>query len=239
MKVIVATNNKGGSAKSALASNLAACWGQGQRTLLIDLDEQGDASMWNGVEDTGERLVDALTGKAALSDVVIATSHGVDVAAGGEALSYITNSVSPDAVAAALTAAAGAGYAFVVIDCPPSLSRIVRSAWRVPGATALVPVDGPAALKGAGRVYRAWTSSGLSSDQLRLVLVRHDNRRLIHRALEEQARELYGSSVLHTKIRDSVVVAESAGWRRPLVIHAPEHNVTADIRRLAQEVSRG
>jgi chromosome partitioning protein len=239
MKVVVATNNKGGSTKSALASNLAACWGQGQRTLLVDLDEQGDASMWLGVEDTGERLANALTRRGSLADAVVATPSGVDVAPGGEALGHIAGSVTPDAVTTALAAGSVTDYAFVVIDCPPSLSRIVRSAWCVPNAYGLIPVDGPAALKGAARVFRMWTEWGLGADQLHVVLVRQDGRRLIHRALEEQARSIYGDAVLRTKVRDSVIVPESSGWRRPLVLHAPEHKVTADMRRLAQEVSHG
>lgn len=239
MRIVVVTNNKGGSTKSALASNLAACWGQGQRTLLVDLDEQGDASMWLGAEGSGEALAAALVDKRSLAEAITSTACGVDVAAGGEALGHVSSVVTPDAVSRAISGVADRDYAYVVIDCPPSLSRLVRSAWRVPGAYGLVPVDGPGALKGAARVFRAWIQTGLRPEQLHLVLARHDGRLLLHRALEQQARSLYGPAVLETEVRDSVVVPESAGWRRPLILHAPEHKVTGDVRRLAQEVARG
>lgn len=71
--LVVTTNRKGGSSKTTLAVSLAAAWAQGQRTLLVDLDEQGDASVWLGVEDTGEGLADALAGRTALETAIRAS----------------------------------------------------------------------------------------------------------------------------------------------------------------------
>ena len=74
---------------------------------------------------------------------------------------------------------------------------------------------------------------------MRLVLTRHDERRVLDRSLAEEAERRYGGAVLETRIRESVIVGQSAGCRRPLILHAPTHPVTEDFRRLAREVAHG
>jgi chromosome partitioning protein len=238
MQIVVCSTRKGGSGKTSLAVHLAAEWAQGRRTLLLDLDEQGDASAWLGVEASGQLLAQALLGQRGLAGAIVSTSSRVDLAPGGEEIGYVANSVAPEAVRRAVDGVADR-YDAVVIDCPPSLSRLVRSAWRVPGARVLVPVDSPAALNGAARLMRSLREAELPTEGVSVVLVRHDPRRLLDRALEAQARALYGSAVLRATVRESVVVSESAGWRRTVYTHAPAHPVAGDLRSVAQEVTRG
>lgn len=238
--IFATTNRKGGSSKTTLAVNLAAAWAQGQRTLLLDLDEQGDASAWLGVEDTGEALADALAGRTGLDTAIRATEAGVDVAPAGEALGYVADGLRPDAVRRALDSVRDRGYRVVVLDCPPSLSRVVLAAWQAaPEVRALVPVDGPTALRAVGRLRHAWEDAGLDPARMRIVLTRHDGRRVLDRELARQAVALHGDAVLESRIRESVIVGESAGWRRPLLLHAPTHPVTEDLRRVAREVAHG
>lgn len=238
--IVITTNRKGGSAKTTLGVNLSACWAQGQRTLLIDLDPQGDASSWLGIEDTGEMLADALTGRISLEAAIRPTECGVDVAPAGEALGFVSNTIRPDAVRFALSSVAHRNYQIVVIDCPPGLSGVVRAAWHSsPDLLALVPVDGPEALRAVTRLQYAWEDAKLPISRMRIVLTRFDGRRVLDRELDRQSRELYGGAVLETRIRESIIVGESSAWRRPLVLHAPLHPVAADLRQLAREVSHG
>ena len=240
MQVILTTNRAGGSGKTSLAINLGALLGQGHRALVIDTDEQGDASAGLGVEDTGEALSEALLGRASLEAAIRTSECGVDVAPAGEALSHIADRVQPDALRRTLESVRHRAYPVVVIDCPPSLRRIVHAAWlAAPEVRAVVPVDGPKALRGVARLRHAWEDAGLDLAAMRIVLVRHDRRRNLDRELERQARGLYGQAVLESRVRESVIVGESAAWRQPLVLYAPTHPVTDDFRRLAREVARG
>jgi chromosome partitioning protein len=238
MKTLICSNRKGGSTKSTIAVNVAAAYAQGTRTLLIDLDAQGDASTWLGVEESGEALADALSGRVGLEAAIRTTPAGIDVAAGGEALGYLSNSVGPDAVRVAINSVRSRRYGYVVIDCPPALSSIVLAGWRAaPDAVVLIPVDGPAALRAVGRFRNAWLDAGLDESRLRVVLTRFDRRRLLDQALAKEAEATMPGAVLKSRVRESVIVPESAGWRRPLVIHAPLHPLTEDIRCVAREVA--
>ena len=238
MRTILCTNRKGGSGKTAICVNLAAAYAQGTRTLLIDLDPQADASAWFGIEDSGAALADALAGRSELGPSIHATPFGVDVAAGGEALGYLKGSVARDAVRMALESVQRRRYANVLIDCPPALCPMVLAAWSASAdAIGLVPVDGPAAFRAVGRLRHAWEDAGLDASRLRMVLTRYDRRRLLDQALAAEAEALLGGALLRSRIRESIVVPESAGWHRPLVVHAPRHPLTKDMRAVAREVS--
>jgi chromosome partitioning protein len=240
--VVAVTNRKGGSGKSSIAVNVAACWATGMRTLLIDLDPQADASAWLGVEDSGEGLADTLVGRAPLADAIHETESGVDLAPAGEALGYVSEGVQRDALVRALASVRDRGYQVVVLDCAPGLDRLAVAAWQAvsdTGGLALVPVDGPKAFRAVARLQHAWEDLGLDATRMRVVVTRHDGRRVLDRELERQARARYGDAVARTVVRESVAVAESAAWRTPLVLRAPGHFVTADVRRLAREVYGG
>ena len=238
VRAILCTSKKGGSGKTSVCVNLAAAYAQGTRTLLVDLDPQADASAWFGIEDSGEALADALAGGCGLGPAIHTTPFGVDVAAGGEALGYLNGPVSRDAVRVALDSVRSRRYANVLIDCPPSLNPLVLAAWCAAGdAVGLVPVDGPAAFRAVTRLRNAWEDAGLDPVRLRVVLTRFDRRRLLDQALANEAETLLGEAVLQSRIRESIVLAESSGWHRPLIVHAPRHPLTEDIRSVAREVS--
>lgn len=238
MLTIAVSNRKGGSCKTSLAVNVAAAYGQGQPTLLIDLDPQADASAAMGItDDTGQALADALVGRASLDAAIRATEWGVDVAPGGEAVSHVIDSVSPDAVRTAIASVRSRRYRAIVIDCPPALSRLVLAAWRAaPDAITVLPVDNPSALRAVRRFRHAWDDAGLDPSRLRVVLSRFDERRVIDRKLAEEAREA-PELLLEARIRESVVVPESAAWQQPLIVYAPRHALTEDVRRVARELA--
>lgn len=235
--IITTTNLKGGSGKTALAVNMAALFAENYRTLLVDLDTQADASLALGIENSGRGLKDILAGggDAAPVAAVVSTASGVDLLPSGEAVGHVLGHVQPDALIGCRPWFQS--YDIVVIDCPPGLGNLVAAAWTV-ADIALVPVDGPEALRAVARLEQGWSDLRLERERVRLVPNRINRRRVLDRELVRQARDSYEGRVLPV-IRETVVVRESAAWRKPVSHHDPQHAVTADFRMLCREVLNG
>jgi len=149
-RVIAVVNQKGGVGKTTTAVNLAASVAAAERkTLLLDLDPQGNASSGVGIRPrTVERSVyDALIGRSSLRDVIVPTdipslfvapATQDLVAAELELVDDPDRATRMKGALAQLTEAEGFEYVF--IDCPPSLGILTVNALTASGSV-LVPLQ--------------------------------------------------------------------------------------------------
>jgi len=142
MKIIAIANQKGGVGKTtvALALATALAYTVRQKTLLVDLDTQANATLGlrqkpaPGVAEwlmLGKPLKQVVVHVRGLLDLVPSNSLTEETA-----LMLATRS----RVQAVKEGLNGAGYRFVILDCPPSLSMISR-AGLFAADHVLVPVD--------------------------------------------------------------------------------------------------
>ena len=178
-RCIAVINAKGGTGKTSTVANIGGlAAAAGHRTLLVDLDPQGNLAVDLGYSgDDGKGLYGALTLDvpfAPLTDV----RPDLDVLPGGRLLEDLA------AVAAARTARGGADltqgfrhalaaaaqpYDLVLIDCPPGL-RVLQDMALGASAYALIPTrTDEASLAGMSLVADRFTAARTANPGLQLL----------------------------------------------------------------------
>lgn len=131
-KVIAIVNQKGGVGKTTTSVNLAATIGSfGYKTLLVDVDPQGNATSGLGVNkrDVKASTYDMIVGDVKAEDILINTPFKCldmlpsDMNLAGAELELVDMKNRDSRIKNAL-APLKEKYEFIIIDCPPSLGLL-------------------------------------------------------------------------------------------------------------------
>lgn len=243
MRTIAVVNQKGGSGKTTTAVSLAAALAErGLAVLLVDLDPQGSASRWlaDVAEDRG--LFDAFVGTRELAALAVDTGvPGLQIVRSSPWLLTAERTMMGDLGVGVLRAVSRLrqDWAFVVIDCPPSLSFLSVGALMAV-REAIVPVEAHAiALTGVSAVVSEMTRlrTSLNPELGRpLIVACRVNRTRHARAVIAELHRAHAGLVARASIRESIRLAEAEATRRPITDYAPDSGASLDYRLLASEV---
>jgi chromosome partitioning protein len=249
-RVVAISNQKGGSGKTTTAVHLAAALhAAGKRVLLVDLDGQGNATTYLGLEKDGSRLLDMLVGKATLDEVLEHSEFGIDVLGGGpalEGLDVILYSEKRSTGAHQLKLhldRAGDRWDFVLLDCPPNLGLATASAL-IAATEVLIPVQTEGmAVEGVGRLCENIEEVKQVNRELRIVGVlpcMASSRESLSQEVESLLKKHFGRLVFSVAIKRNTRVAQSYTVRRPMHLHDPKHETVKQYNTVAKElIARG
>jgi len=250
-RVIAVANQKGGVGKTTTAVNLGACLAElGYRTLVVDLDPQGNASTGLGVNI---RALDA-----SMYDVIISGTPLDDCIEGTAVRNLFVAPASLDLAGAEielvpafsrelkLRNAIGEvrdAFDFVLIDCPPSLGLLTVNAFAA-ATEVLVPIQCEYyALEGLGQLLRnvdlVQRNLNPSLEVSAIVLVMYDARTRLAEQVATEVRAHFGDKVLRQVVPRTVRLSEAPSFGQPIITFDPSSRGAIAYRELAKEVSGG
>jgi chromosome partitioning protein len=247
-RVVAVVNQKGGVGKTTTAVNVAASVAAAERrTLLLDLDPQGNASSGVGVSPRGVELsvYDALIGRSTLRETLVSTelpfltlvpSKQDLVAVEVELVDDPRRSFKLRDLLSVLFQEESFEYVFV--DCPPSLGILTVNALAAADAV-LVPLqceyyalEGLTALMATIDRVRGSVNPRLEVDGVVLTMFDPRNN-LAHQVAEEVKRHFH---VFESVIPRNVRLSEAPSHGKPALLYDAQSKGAQGYLSLAREL---
>jgi len=250
-RVIALANQKGGVGKTTTTVNVGAALAEmGLRTLIIDLDPQGNASTGLGIENRGleKSMYHVMLHEEPLENVVEPTDvrnlfvapASLDLA--GAEIELVPAFSREQRLKRAIDAVLS-DYDYVLIDCPPSLGLLTVNGLAA-ASEVMVPIQCEYyALEGLGQLLRnvdlVKRNLNPTLDMSTILCVMYDARTKLSGQVVREVREHFGDKVLRSVIPRSVRLSEAPSFGQPITTFDPSSRGAIAYRDAAKELNDG
>lgn len=230
-KIVSIANQKGGVGKTTTAINLSACLSNfGKKTLLIDIDPQGNTTSGIGIDKNALNLsiYDLLINEREISDIILPSSYGslyilpsnADLT-GAEV--ELTPMMARDSRLKNRLGSIKNQFDFIIIDCPPSLGLLTINALTASDSV-IIPLQCEYyALEGLSQLI---TTIDLVKKNLNpsleiegVLLTMCDYRTNLSQQVTDDVRNYFKEKSYNTVIPRSVRLSEAPGFGRPIIYY--------------------
>ncbi|MHB1446035.1 MAG: ParA family protein [Acidimicrobiales bacterium] len=250
-RVMAIANQKGGVGKTTTAVNLGAALAElGYRTLVVDLDPQGNATTGLGINARGldTSIYDVLMRDTPLEDCIEPTSlrnlfvcpATIDLA--GAEIELVPMFSRELRLRKGLERVLE-DFDFVLIDCPPSLGLLTVNGLAA-ATEVIVPIQCEYyALEGLSQLLRNVNLvQGALNPTLELgaiILTMFDARTNLAEQVATEVRSHFGPKVCRSVVPRTVRLSEAPSFGQPIIVFDPTSRGAIAYRELAKEVSGG
>ena len=245
-KIICIANQKGGVGKTTTAVNLAACLAEeGKKTLLVDLDPQGNATSGLGVRAGKKTVYEALLGGVTLDSAIEKTKPKklsvapADIRLAGAELELANLERREYRLRAALEPLRK-DYDFILIDCPPSLGLLTVNALTA-AQSILIPIqceyyalEGVTALMNTVQRVKRGLNPGLEIEGVLLTML--DGRTNLGLQVVAEVKKHFKQQVFKTTIPRNVRLGEAPSHGLPIHLYDARSTGAEAYTALAKEV---
>jgi chromosome partitioning protein len=246
-KIVAICNQKGGVGKTSTAVSMASCIAiEGRKTLLVDLDPQGNATSGIGIDKTQvqKSVYHALLESTPVQELILPTQvPNLNVIPSNQDLSgtevELVGELGREGRLRKALATLDPSFDIVVIDCPPSFGLLTINALTAANAV-IIPIQCEYyALEGLSQLVKTIT---LIKDNLNptleiegIVMTMADYRTKLTQEVIDEVRKHFGPKVYNTVIPRNIRLSEAPGFGKPIFLYDKDSEGAKKYKELTKE----